>query len=200
MAEKYDVSILFRLIDQLSGPAKKLVTNFDHIRKSADRLSKSVGSMGRDLSLKLTAPIIGLGLLAVKKAADMENLIMQFEVMLGSAEKAASVLKDLIGYADRTPFHLEGVANSARALLSMGVAQEKILPTLEMLGDISAGTGKDLNQLAIIYTQVKEAGRLMGQDYLQIMAAGIPLAKVFKDHFGKGFRHEESHVRGEDNL
>lgn len=121
----------------------------------------------------------GIGL-----AADLETTTIAFETMLGSATAAKKMLADLTQFAAATPFELPQIQQATKILLAFGVTQDKILPTLRTLGDISAGTGKDFGDLAVIFGQVKAKGRLMGGELLQFSEAGVPmvaqLAKQFK--------------------
>jgi tape measure domain-containing protein len=50
-----------------------------------------------------------------------------------------------------------------------------------MLGDVSMGNGQTLQQLALVFGQITSAGRLMGQDVLQLINAGFnPLVQISK--------------------
>lgn len=70
---------------------------------------------------------------------NLEKSEIAFTTMLGSEEKALSMLKDLTDFAKKTPFELVGIRDSAKQLLAMGITQEKMIPSLKALGDISAG-------------------------------------------------------------
>ena len=53
---------------------------------------------------------------------------------------------------------------------------------------MSAGTGKDLGEMAVIFGQIKGAGRLMGQDLLQLINAGFNPLQVMSEKTGKSMR------------
>ncbi|HLL91253.1 MAG TPA: tape measure protein, partial [Tepidisphaeraceae bacterium] len=85
---------------------------------------------------------------------------------------------DLTAFADTTPFRLPGVLDSANQLLSVGnVAKGDVIPTLRMLGDVAAGTGKpeSLPQLASLYSTMAAQGKIQAQDIMQWTQRGIPL-------------------------
>ncbi len=194
--DKYVISVLFKLFDRLSGPARKIRTGLDRLRKHLERVGKAMRRIGTRMTIGLTTALAGLGLMAVKKAADMETLNIQFEVMLGSAKEAQKVMKRLIDFTARTPFQLQGVANATRILLAFGFQSKKLMPTMKMLGDVAGGTGKDFGELALIYGQIRAAGRLMGQDYLQLAAIGINLQEMFQEQFGAAFDFRKQMERG----
>ena len=122
----------------------------------------SIGMIGKE--------VIGLG-------DKLEQANISFEVMLGSADKAKKMLADLSEFAQKTPFELQGIRDSAKQLMAMGIPAEKMIKTLKVLGDISAGTGAPLQQIAYAYGQVATAGVATTQDMNQLVNAGIPIWK-----------------------
>jgi hypothetical protein len=58
--------------------------------------------------------------------------------MLGSATEAKQLLSDLSEFAKRTPFELVGIRENAKQLIAYGYEAKEIIPTLEILGNISA--------------------------------------------------------------
>lgn len=158
------------------------------------KLSKSAQKAGQDSSksfldfkniiatISFAAIITGITALGKKifeLGAQQEQLNIAFTTFLGSAEKAKRLLADLTKFAIVTPFTTDQVTKAARTLLSFGTAAKDIIPTLKFLGDVSAGTGKDLAEMSVIFGQIQSTGRLMGQDLLQLINAGFnPLQQI----------------------
>ena len=111
----------------------------------------------------------------VDSAAGLQQTEASFEVLLGSGEKAHKLLADVSVMANKTPFEFPELASTAQNLLAYGVAVQDILPWLNRLGDLSAGNSEKFKSLALVFGQVKSAGRLMGQDLLQLTSTGIPI-------------------------
>jgi tape measure domain-containing protein len=135
--------------------------------------------IGAGMTLGLTAPIIAAGVGLGKLAADAETTETQFKAMLGEA-KGMEVLGDLRGFAAKTPFQFGDVAATGKTLLAFGVEQEQLMDTMKMVGDVAAGTGKDYRELGVIFGQIRGMGRLQGQDFLQLVNAGFPVAEIAK--------------------
>jgi len=158
--------------------------------KATSGLSSSLGGLGGVLSgLGLAvgaAEIFSLGKSAVQSAMAYETLSIQFEVFLGSAEKAKTVLADLNKFSIETPFTPDQVNAAGRSLIAFGVAQKDLLPTMQKIGDVSAAVGKDYNELATIYGKAKTAGVLMAEDINQLTEAGIPIIDEFAKILGVG--------------
>lgn len=80
-----------------------------------------------------------------------------------------------------TPFTSGDLAKATSTMLSFGVAEEKVLPMMKQLGDISMGNADRFQHLALAFAQVSAAGRLTGQDLLQMVNAGFnPLQEIAK--------------------
>ena len=71
--------------------------------------------------------------------------------MLGSASQATKLLSELSHFAKGTPFGLTEIRENAKQLLAMNIQSSKLIPTLKMLGDISAGLNVPLQRLALNY-------------------------------------------------
>lgn len=134
------------------------------------------GLMGRAIGAMASVPGEALGL-----ASRGEQSQIAFEVMLGNAAKARSMLRDLKGYADKSPFDVQGVNEAAQKLLNYNVQAQDVLPTMKMLGDVAAGDMEKFDRLATAFGQMTASGRLMGQDNLQFINAGFnPLQEIAK--------------------
>jgi len=119
---------------------------------------------------------------ALSGSGKLERLNIAFETFLGNADLAKKVVADLRKFADITPFETDQVNQAGRALLAFGFTADELIPTLTRVGDVAAGTGKDFNELALIYGKAKTQGLIQGEELNQLAEAGIPiyeeLAKV----------------------
>ena len=102
-------------------------------------------------------------LASVDAAKNLEVFRTQFATILGSTKAAQKQLSDLQKFAATTPFQLPGLATATRQLLSFGVEQEKIIPTLRTIGELAAGTGTAIEDLTIPY------GRLISTQKLTLI-------------------------------
>ena len=123
---------------------------------------------------------------AVDATAAFEQNRIAFETMLGSADKARTLLKELSDFAMKTPFDLPQIVEASQRLLAYNVSAEQIIPTMTMLGNISAGVGRDkLPQLILAFGQVKAATKLTGAELRQFSEAGVPLLQALVDNANK---------------
>lgn len=140
--------------------------------------------VGTTLSLAVSAPLALIGKSSIKAAADFETLEVSFGTMLKSMDKGRALMKDLQKYNLDTPFQSAEVNNAAKSLLAFGFAQNQIIPQMRMIGDLSAGIGIPIKDLADIYGKARVQGRLFAEDINQLTGRGIPIIAEFAKQFG----------------
>jgi len=168
---------------------QKELAQINNSTKQAEQSLTSFGSLLKQAGATLATIGVGQGLLtfaqsAFTATAELEKLQISFTTFLGSSDRAKEVLKSLEEFAISTPFETEQVTRAGRALLAFGVPVKELEGTLRTLGDISAGTGKDFNELATIFGKAKTQGVVQGEELNQLAEAGVPiyskLAEVLK--------------------
>lgn len=155
---------------QVAENAGKNVSGFTNV------ISQARGVIAKAFA---ATAIIEFGRQAVLAAGEYQRLNVAFTTFLGSATLAKSTLADLQQFAQKTPFTVEETQQASRVLLAYGFNAKQLLPVLNQLGSISSGTQIPLQQIALVFGQVKAAGKLMGQDLLQLVNAGFnPLQEI----------------------
>ena len=140
--------------------------------------------IGTNLSLAISAPLALVGKNALQTSAQFESLEMSFGTMLRSMENGKTLMKDLQNYNLATSFQFEEVAGAGKSLLAFGFAQQQIIPQMKMIGDISAGVGINIKDLAEIYGKARVQGRLFAEDINQLTGRGIPIIAELAKQFG----------------
>jgi len=132
----------------------------------------------------VSAAAVGLGIKSVQLAGKVEQTEVAFTTMLGSAEKAQEMLKGLQQFAATTPFQFEGISDAAKKLIAFGISAEETIPTLKRIGDISAGIGAPIGEIAELYGKARVQGRLFAEDINQLTGRGIPIIQELAKQFG----------------
>ena len=91
----------------------------------------------------LAAATIAMGVAFLKGAGEIEQVEIAFETMLQSGEKADQLMKEITEFASKTPFELTGLIESSKKLLAFGFGADEIIDKMTVLGNISAGVGRD---------------------------------------------------------
>ena len=179
-------------ISGLSKAAAGAIAPIRSIGSAVTGASASIGSLGgKMLALTGIGAAVGAALGAIggiasgiSLAAELEQTGVAFETMLGSAGAAQAMMGQLKTFAASTPFQFPEIASSAKMLLGMGVSSDVVTDKMRMLGDIAAGTGKPLNELAKIYGKIKSTGRLQGDTLAMLAEGGVPIYKALSKQLG----------------
>lgn len=164
----------------------------------ADKFAKQIGKanaqlqsfgadakdVGQKLSLGLSAPIAIAGVKALSSAAKFEKLQTQLNVLTGSTEKGTEAFKKLVEFSAGTPFQLDELVQANNTLMGFGVSAGDAFKHLQSIGDIAAVSGGDLQGISVAFGQVAAAGRLMGQDLLQLINNGVPIIDMLSQSMG----------------
>ncbi len=185
----YDLHDL--LSPKLKGIEKAMSSTANTFYQSAKRIEKNIADMSdKAFSFSRSVAVMstglgGIGVKAIKSAADFETLGIQLEILTGSAEKGKNLFQELSKYSAETPFELPEIVKSTRTLLGSNIALKDVVSTTKMLGDVAAGSGANLESLAVVYGQVAGATKLQGQDAMQFISNGIPIWALLQKTTGK---------------
>jgi hypothetical protein len=163
--------------------SRKIKRDLTDTGNSTMMLNEAFNTLGRKIAAAFAVEeVVRFGYNSLIAAGNYERLTTAFTVFLRSAFEAKNVLQDIQKLALKTPFTTEQTQQGARILLAYGVSGKQLIPILEQLSSVAAGTNVPLDRLALVYGQVKAAGRLLGQDLRQLVNAGFnPLQQISAD-------------------
>lgn len=111
--------------------------------------------------------------------ATIEQMQTSFEVMTGSAEKAADVVERLRLMGAETPFETTDLVNTTQLLMQYGFTADDAIDKMRMLGDIAQGNTEAMQSIAMGYAQMSSAGKVNLQDIKQMINGGFnPLQEI----------------------
>ena len=122
---------------------------------------------------------------AIEARSRIEQLEVSFSTLLGSQAQANALLQEIREYGTVTPYDTEGLAQAARLMLSYGMATNKVMPTLRMLGDISMGDKEKLQSLTLAFSQMSASGRVCKEDLNQMVNAGFNPLQIIAEETGE---------------
>jgi tape measure domain-containing protein len=201
------VEFTYKLVDKVSGTMGVIAKSATNVATNMQKTSKGFETAARsaqDLNAKMNPLQSSFDGLIKKGVAffgitegiraggaffelgmNMEENRAKFEVLLGSAAKGNKMISDLNKMADITPFENGDLIKNSETMLAFGISAKKILPTLDMIGNVSMGNKEKLQGLTLAYSQVSSTGRLMGQDLLQMINQGFNPLLIMSQKTGK---------------
>lgn len=165
-----------RLKDEYAAFKEEAGETVEANDKMSVSLTKVLGVIGGVTALKNFVTEL------VNVRGQFQQLEIAFSTMLKSKEKADKLMSELVDIAAKTPFDLQGVASSAKQMIAYGSSAENVGDELVMLGNVAAGVGSQLSEIAYLYGTLRTQGRAYATDIRQFAGRGIPiyeeLAKV----------------------
>lgn len=157
------------------------------VGEGATSLFNRLGGDAKQLAMSLVG---GLGFEQLAEhifnvRSQFQQLEISFTTMLGSEQRAGTLMNQLVQTAAKTPFDMSSITNGAKQLLAYGTAVNEVNDILVHLGDISAGLNVPLNDLVYLYGTTMSQGRMYTMDLRQFMGRGIPMAEELGKIMGK---------------
>ena len=129
---------------------------------------------------------------AYRLVNNIKDITAQFELQRVSlraltqdAEFADTLFNRIKATAIESPFSVKQMITYTKQLAAYRVENEKLYDTMNMLADMSAGLGVDMNRLILAFGQVKAASVLRGQELRQFTESGIPLVDLLAVKFSQ---------------
>lgn len=149
------------------------------------KFSSAKAAVGGFMGAFAVSALIDFGKEAIDAQSKVEQLEISFRTLLGSQEKASALIAEIKSYGTVTPYDTEGLAQAARLMLSYGMSSSKIMPTLQMLGDIAMGDKDKLQSLTLAFSQMSASGRVCKEDLNQMVDAGFNPLQIISEKTGK---------------
>ena len=146
-------------------------------------LKSTLNGIGNAMTLGVTVPLTAIATAGVKYNAELESYTANLTTLLGGNKKQAEeLLNTLKETAKTTPYETSQLVKATQTMMSFGISADNAKKYLNQIGDISMGNAEKLSGLTLAFSQVQSAGKLTGQDLLQMINQGFnPLNIISKE-------------------
>ena len=184
-------------LDNLDQASKNV--NFDHMVNSLDVLEKRFSTMGivgmtviQNLTnsalnfvkqgwSSVTNAIIGGG---KRRAFNIENARFQLQGLLDTEKEVQDVMDNAMESVSDTAYGYDEAARAAAQFAASGMrAGDEMLSSLKAIAGTAAMANSDYESISRIFTSVAGAGRVMGNDLLQLSTRGLNAAAILAKFF-----------------
>lgn len=171
---------------ELARSADRQLDRIDRdVRATTEGSSRRFRTMGLAAGAALlgvgAAATAGLGALAtmgLSSAAQLEQVRVSLDSLVGSAEGGAKLFKQLQDFAAATPFEFNQLTGAAKRFLAfneaIGMSNDQLFQFLTIIGDISAVTGagaEGIDRVVLAIGQISSKGRVQLEELMQISEA-----------------------------
>lgn len=190
------LKLVLEAIDKLSAPIKKMSERYkasiksmqDVTQKLSERLNKvgdSMKGVGGKMSMFVSTPILGIGALSLRTAAQVDELTFSLSGMAGGMGNARNLMRELEVLADRSGKSMESMTAAAGTLMAAGYKGGNLTEQMRRITEISTGSKIELEQLAEVINKVRSEGKLEKGEIELMQKSSIPIIETLAEVLGK---------------
>lgn len=183
--QKYSLFTLTQEQAKARLSVTKLRDEYALLRKEGGGTADMMNMLTSKVKQMGTVVLGGMGLkeLAsriISVRSEFESMETSLKVLLGGNQKRLNeIMGQIKEYALASPLNTKDMVGAVQMMTSFGIEAEKSIDYLKAIGDISMGDTGKFNSLALAFSQMSSAGKLMGQDLMQMVNAGFnPLEEI----------------------
>jgi tape measure domain-containing protein len=178
-------SLLIRIGADLSGLGQSLTQAENRLK----RFSFKAERVGRELTTRVSLPILAIGVTAVKTFADFDRLEKGLAALSGGAAGGAAAFNRLnaIVLDTRTTLDLKTAALGEQRLVGAGLAAAEAERTIKQLGIAATVSGSSIDDVGGVlrqFTQIIGKGKVEQEDLNSILDRMPALGALIKKEFG----------------
>ena len=169
---------------KLTG-AKGGLSGLGNLAKGAGQVVASSLTAGTAAATTMGVKLVQAG---VSYNVLQQNSRAALTTLLGSQTAVNAQMEKLNELASRSPFGKNLFIEAQQQLISFGMAAEKVVPTLDAVQNAVAatgGSGQQLSEITFVLAQIQAAGKITGQDLMQLGQRGIDAATLMGNSLGK---------------
>ncbi len=168
---------------------QKIAATGEDLKNLGDKIS----GVGTTLTKGVTTPIVGLGTVAVKTAADFDSAMSQVGAVSGATGSELEALRDKAReMGAKTKFSASEAAEAMNYMAMAGWKTSDMLSGIEGIMNLAAASGEDLASTSDIVTDALTAFGLTAADsghFADILAAASSNANTNVSMMGETFKY-----------
>lgn len=116
---------------------------------------------------------------------NLDQARINWEVLMGSAEKGQEMLSRIQQFAKETPFDFNSTQKFAQQLKIAGLNGDQLFKTMQVIGDSAQGNVEKAEGIATAYQQMSAKGKIQTEEMNQLLERGIPAWDMLAKATGK---------------
>lgn len=168
-----------------------ITKDFEKSLKRTERKLKMFGrdleNVGKNLTQAVSVPLAGLGVAAVKSAADFEKLEKALIAVTGDADQAAAQIDRLRQIAESPGLGFEQAVRGSARLQAVGLSASGAERALAAFGNAvarSGGGADDLDGAILALTQIASKGKISAEEINQLNERVFEIRPALDNAFG----------------
>jgi TP901 family phage tail tape measure protein len=180
-------------LEQQANQSAVAVQKIAAVGEDLKNLGDKISGVGTTLTKSVTTPIVGLGTMAVKTAADFDTAMSQVGAVSGATGKDLDALRDKAReMGSKTKFSASEAAEAMNYMAMAGWKTSDMLSGIEGIMNLAAASGEVLASTSDIVTDALTAFGLTAADsghFADILAAASSNANTNVSMMGETFKY-----------
>ena len=180
-------------LEEQANQSAVAVQKIAAVGEDLKNLGDKISGVGTTLTKTVTTPIVGLGTMAVKTAADFDTAMSQVGAVSGATGKDLDALRDKAReMGSKTKFSASEAAEAMNYMAMAGWKTSDMLSGIEGIMNLAAASGEDLASTSDIVTDALTAFGLTAADsghFADILAAASSNANTNVSMMGETFKY-----------
>lgn len=173
---------------ELASGAQRASQSLKQTKADTDALASAIGKIKGMIAGAFTVgAITSLGKKALEASANMEVLRQGLDFVLGSSEETDKLINGMRDLGEQSAYDTNELIPLARQWVNMGDNAETAVGKMTKIVDLGSAfglTSEQIGSATLALSQMAAAGKINGQDMLQLTNANIPAWKLLADHMG----------------
>lgn len=159
----------------VKGTVNGLKNSFSSLKSSITGIPGMLAGVGAALGTKAVFDY----------SKNLDQARINWEVLMGSAEKGQEMLSRIQKFAKETPFDFNSTQKFAQQLKIAGLNGDQLFKTMQVIGDSAQGNVEKAEGIATAYQQMSAKGKIQTEEMNQLIERGIPAWDMLAKSTGK---------------
>lgn len=181
------------MLDTVAEKAHSVADRIERFGEGMQSFGNKIANAGTKLTLGLTAPLVGIGTVAVKTTADFESAMSEVGAISGATGEEFTVLEELAKkMGETTKFSASEAAAALKYMAMAGWKTDDMLSGLQGVLNLAAASGEELATTSDIVTDALTAMGYSAGDaghLADVMAAASSNANTNVSLMGETFKY-----------
>lgn len=188
------VDAVLRFRDEFTAPVTRAVNQFgnrmnqlgghaNQIKKAGreiQKVGKSIEKTGSSLTKTITAPIVGIGVAALKAGIDFESAFAGVKkTVTATPEQLATIRTGIIEMSKEMPMAANGIAAIAENAGQLGIETDSILEFSRVMADLSVATNLGAEEGAQALAKFANVTKMNQKDFDRLGSTIVALGNNF---------------------
>lgn len=179
MAEEFGLSVILKLVDRLTGPMRQVEGTFNKMQTAYHKHGQAMRDVGRNMTMYVTAPLMGLGFLAANTAVSFETAFTGVrKTVEATEEQFAELDKGFRKLTTDIPQTYEQIAKVGEAAGQLGIQTENIMGFTKVMSDLGVTTNLSSDEAATALARLANITQMPQKNFDRLGATVVELGNT----------------------